>query len=418
MTAAPNTRPGPLHGYRVIDMTAVIAGPYATQIIADLGADVIKVEGKDGDLMRTTGPFKRHRDMATLYVNINRNKRSIALDLKRPSAKRAMHKLVAGADAFITNVRPQGMARLGLDYESVRALSPKIVYAHLVGFGSEGPYAGRQAYDDLVQAASGIADLLPKTDGDQTPRFFPSLVADKVTGLHLVYGLLAALLHRERTGEGQFVEVPMLEAVTSFNLVEHLHGHLHVPPTGQWGYTRVLTKNRRPFKTKDAYIAIMPYTEQHWPLFFEVAGRPELWEQWRGSSREHRAARIDELYTTIGEVTQSRTTAEWMVLLDRHDIPCMRLNRLEDLADDPHLRAVEFFEPREHPTESGYVTMRHPVNFGGFDTPLRHHAPRHGADGRELLAEVGFEAAEIDQLVADGALAFPTEAPPDKVPAP
>jgi crotonobetainyl-CoA:carnitine CoA-transferase CaiB-like acyl-CoA transferase len=397
-------KPGPLTGYRIIDMTSVIAGPYATQIIADLGADVIKVEGTDGDLMRTAGPFRQNRDMATLYMGINRNKRSVALDLKAKSAQAVMRKLIAGADAFITNTRPQAMTRLGFDYEGVRALRPDIVYVHLVGFGSGGAYAGRQAYDDLVQAASGVADLLPKTDGSETPRFLPSLVADKTTGLHAVYGLIAALLHRERTGEGQFVEVPMLEATLSFNLVEHLYGHLHAPPMGQWGYTRVLTPNRRPFRTQDGFISIMPYTEAHWPLFFEVAGHPELWQRWRGMSRQERGQHIDELYALIGQVTTERSTGEWMALLDKHNVPCMRVNRLDDLPDDPHLRDVGFFEPREHPTEQSYVTLRHPVRFSGCDTPFRYHPPRHGADAREVLAEIGLGDGDVDALLAEGAL--------------
>jgi crotonobetainyl-CoA:carnitine CoA-transferase CaiB-like acyl-CoA transferase len=400
---------GPLTGYRIVDMTAVVAGPYATQILADLGADVIKVEGLDGDLMRTSGPYKRHRDMATLYLNINRNKRSIALDLKAESAKQVMRKLIAGADAFITNTRPQAMQRLGFDYDAVRALRPDIVYVHLVGYGSGGAYAGRQAYDDLVQAASGMADLLPKAERTEGPRFLPTLIADKTTALHAVYGLMAALLHRERTGEGQFVEVPMLESVTAFSLVEHLYGHLHVPPTGQLGYTRVLTPNRRPFKTQDGHIAIMPYTEQHWPRFFEVAGRPELWTRWRDTSRQDRSKRIDELYATIGQVTQSKTTAEWMALLDQHDIPCMRVNRLEDLEQDEHLAGSGFFEQREHPTEEGYQTMRHPVRFSRCDTPFRLHPPRLGADGREVLAEIGIGAEEFEALLADGAVALPSE---------
>jgi crotonobetainyl-CoA:carnitine CoA-transferase CaiB-like acyl-CoA transferase len=412
MTSDDTAPLGPLHGYRIVDMTGVIAGPYATQILGDLGADVIKVEGKDGDLMRGAGPFRHHQDMATLYTSINRNKRSIALDLKQPSAKRAMHALVASADAFVTNVRPQGMARLGLDYEALRSVAPKIVYVHLVGFGSGGAYAGRQAYDDLVQAASGMADLLPKTERTDAPRFLPSLFADKVTGLHLVYALIAALLHRERTGEGQHVEVPMLEAVASFNLVEHLYGHLHVPPTGQWGYTRVLTQNRRPFQTKDAYLAIMPYTDQHWPKFFELAGVPELWERWRNASLADRTRHIDELYALIGQVTQSRTTAEWMELLDRHDIPCMRVNRLEDLESDPHLRSVGFFEPQDHPEEGRYLALKHPVRFSKNATPLRRHAPRLGADGPELLSEVGLLQSEIDGMLAEGALVLPKDRKP------
>ena len=404
-----NERPSaaPLSGYRVIDMTSVIAGPYATQIVADLGADVIKVEGIEGDLMRTTGPYRRHRDMATLYLGINRNKRSVALDLKRDSAKAAMRKLIAGADVFITNTRPQAMARLGFDYEAVRALRADIVYVHVVGFAAGGAYAGRQAFDDLVQAASGLADLAPKTAGGGEPRFLPSLVADKTTALHAVYGLIAALLHRERTGEGQFVEVPMLESVTSFNLVEHLYGHIHVPPTGQWGYTRVLTPNRRPFRTKDGFIAIMPYTDQQWPRFFELAGAAERWARWRGQSRQERNQRIDELYATIGELTQTRTTAEWMELLDAHDIPCMRVNRLEDLPDDPHLAGSGFFEPREHPSEEAYVTLRHPVRFSRCGIPFRRHAPRLGEDSREVLAEAGIGDEELARLEAEGALGVP-----------
>jgi crotonobetainyl-CoA:carnitine CoA-transferase CaiB-like acyl-CoA transferase len=395
----------------VIDMTTVVAGPYATQIIADLGADVIKVEGTEGDLMRGAGPTRQHADMAPIYLNLNRNKRAIALDLGHDSAKRVLRALIAGADAFITNVRPQGMARLGFDEAAVRALRADIVYVHIVGFGSQGAYAGRQAYDDLVQAASGIADLIPKTERGGPPRFVPSLMADKATGLHAVYGLLAALLHRERTGEGQFVEVPMLEAVTSFNLVEHLYGHVHVPPSGQWGYTRMLTPNRRPFQTADAFIAIMPYTDKHWPMFFDVAGRSELWDRWRNADIKDRTAHIDELYATIGQVTRSRTTAEWMELLDAHNIPCMRVNRLEDLPADPHLQQVGFFEQRDHPDEGPYTSLRHPVRFSRNETPLRHHPPRLGADGRAVLAEIGVSDAEFDRMVEEGAIALPAPEP-------
>jgi len=409
-------KPGALSGYRIVDMTAVVAGPYATQILADLGADVIKVESKEGDLMRSSGPTKHNRDMAVLYMAINRNKRSIALDLKAESAKAVMRKLIASADAFITNTRPQAMARLGLDYESVRAHRPDLVYLHLTGFGSGGAYAGRQAYDDLVQAASGMADLLPKAERGGEPRFLPTLVADKTTALHAVYGLLAALLHRERTGEGQFVEVPMLESVASFVLVEHLYGHVHRPPTGQFGYTRVLTPNRKPFKTKDGYIAIMPYTDQHWPRFFEVAGRPELWLGWRNTSRQDRSKRIDELYGMISNVTQTRGTAEWMELLDRHDIPCMRVNRLDDLEHDEHLAKSGFFEHRVHPTEQGYLTLQHPVRFSACETAFRFHPPRLGADGRQVLAELGASAEDIDALLREGALGLPVESEPEPEP--
>jgi len=397
---------GPLSGVRIVDMTSVIAGPYATQILADLGADVIKVESTDGDLMRSAGPTSAHTDMASLYLGINRNKRSIALDLKQPRAQAVMRALAESADAFVTNVRPQGMARLGLDYASLHALAPKLIYVHIVGFGSGGAYAGRQAFDDLVQAASGVADLLPKTDRGEAPRFLPTLIADKATGLHAVYGLMAALWQRQRTGRGQLVEVPMLEVTTSFTLVEHLYGHTHVPPRGQWGYTRLLTPNRKPFRTRDGFIAIMPYTDKQWPRFFELAGHADLWAQWRATSRQERNTRIDELYATIGTITQERTTADWMALLDAHDIPCMRVNRLDDLEDDPHLRDVGFFEPHEHPTEGPYTSLRHPVAFSDASTPLRRHPPRLGEDAASVLAELGL-AEELDELVASGVLALP-----------
>jgi crotonobetainyl-CoA:carnitine CoA-transferase CaiB-like acyl-CoA transferase len=298
------------------------------------------------------------------------------------------------------------MTRLGLDHASLSALAPRLIYVHIVGFGRGGAYAGRQAFDDLVQAASGIADLLPKTDRTDAPRFMPTVVADKSTGLHAVYGLLAALWQRQRTGRGQLVEVPMLEVTTSFALVEHLYGHTHKPPRGQWGYTRLLTPNRRPFRTRDGYIAIMPYTDQQWPRFFELAGHAELWTKWRSATRQERNARIDELYATVGTITQERTTGEWMTLLDAHDIPCMRVNQLEDLESDPHLTSVGFFEPHEHPTEGPYVSMRHPVSFSDASTPLRLHPPRLGADAASVLAEIGMEG-ELDALVDAGALALP-----------
>jgi formyl-CoA transferase len=231
-------------------------------------------------------------------------------------------------------------------------------------------------------------------------------VADKAAGLHAVYGLLAALLHRERTGEGQLVEVPMFESLVAWNLVEHLYGQVHVPKTAGWGYTRVLTKHRRPFPTKDSFIAILPYTEKHWPLFFEVAGRPELWDSWRGKSRQDRTTSIGELYALVVQLTSEKTTAEWMELLDRHDIPCMRVNRLEDLPSDPHLASVGFFEEHQHPTEGRYLQMRHPVRFGRCETPLRSHPSRHGADAHSVLAELDLEA-ELDALLDEGAIRLP-----------
>ena len=271
---------GPLAGIRIVDMTSVVFGAYATQILADQGADVIKVEfpggrrGGGGDIMRWTGHGQPDGpdDLGPIYMTINRNKRSVLLDLREPADAEALRKLVATADVFAASVRYDGLTRLGLDYDGVKAIRPDIVYAHAAGYGSDGPYAGEPAYDDLIQAASGLADLLPRVDGDPTPRLLPSLVADKVSGLFMAQAITAALLHRQRTGEGQFVEVPMMECLTSFNLAEHFFGHVYDPPTGQWGYSRVVNPERKPFATKDGHIGLLPYTDKQWEQFFAAAG--------------------------------------------------------------------------------------------------------------------------------------------------
>ena len=271
---------GPLKGIRIIDLTSVVFGAYATQMLGDLGADVIKVEfpggrrGDGGDIMRWAGatPEGAPNDLGPIYMTINRNKRSILLDLREPDCVKALHKLIKTADVFTTSVRYEGMKRLGIDYEAVKAIKPDIIYVHGAGYGADGPYAGEPAYDDLVQSASGFADLLNRTDGRPEPRLLPALIADKVSGLFMTQAVLAALFHRQKTGEGQFVEVPMLECVTSFNLAEHFYGHVYDPPTGQWGYPRVVNPNRKPFPTKDGFIGLLPYTDQQWDQFFEIAG--------------------------------------------------------------------------------------------------------------------------------------------------
>ena len=262
---------GPLAGIRILDLTSVVNGAYGTQILADQGADVIKVEdpgsgrGDGGDIMRWAGhlPEGAPRGMGPIFLTINRNKRSILLNMKSEPGKKALAKLIKSCDVLATSVRYDGMTRLGLSYEDVAAIKHDIIYVHAAGYGSDGPYAGEPAYDDLIQSASGMADILPRTDGNPVPRILPTLVADKVSGLFFSQAVTAALLHKARTGEGQFVEVPMLECVTSFLLVEHLYDHTFQPPTGQWGYQRVINPNRKPFATKDGYIGLLPYTDKH-----------------------------------------------------------------------------------------------------------------------------------------------------------
>ena len=394
---------GPLKGVRVLDMTSVVFGAYATQMLGDLGADVIKVEfpggrrGGGGDIMRWAGhvPEGAPNDLGPIYMTINRNKRSLLLDLREDRAMRALRRLIKTCDVFAVSVRYDGLTRLGLDYEGVKAIRPDIVYAHGAGYGADGPYAGEPAYDDLIQSASGLADLLPRVDGDPTPRLLPSLVADKVSGHFMVQAILAALFHHGRTGEGQFIEVPMLECITSFNLAEHFYGHVYDPPTGQWAYTRVANAQRKPFPTQDGYIGLLPYTDKQWDQFFAAAGWGETFgKDPRFADYATRAKHVAELYGLVEQVSVTRTTDEWLALLKPLQIPVVRMNRLEDLQGDPHLAAVGLFERYEHPDAGGYFSMRPPLRFSATPANIRRHPPRMGEHTDELLAEIGADVAE------------------------
>jgi crotonobetainyl-CoA:carnitine CoA-transferase CaiB-like acyl-CoA transferase len=387
---------GPLKGVRIVDLTSVVFGAYATQMLGDLGADVIKVEfpggrrGDGGDIMRWAGvPDEARHGLGPIFMTINRNKRSILLDLREAKAKAALARLIRTADVLTTSVRYDGMKRLGLDYEAVKAIKPDIVYVHGAGYGATGPYAGEPAYDDLVQSASGLADLLPRTDGRPEPRLLPSLIADKVSGLFMTQAVLAALFHRERTGEGQFVEVPMLECVTSFNLAEHFFGHVYDPPTGPWGYPRVVNPTRKPFPTKDGYIGLLPYTDQQWDQFFEIAGWGEtLGKDPRFADYATRLRHVRELYSLVDEVTVTKTTAEWLELLKPLQIPVVKMNTLDDLPTDPHLAAVGFFQRYEHPEAGAYLGMKPPIAYSATPANVRRHPPRMGEHTQEILAEV------------------------------
>jgi len=389
---------GPLRGVRILDLTAVVFGAYATQMLADLGAEVIKVEfpggrrGGGGDIMRWAGHGQPGgpEDIGPIFMTINRNKRSLLVDLNEPRSKRVVRKLIETTDVFAASVRYAGLERLGLDYESVKAVRPDIVYVHGCGYGSDGPYAGEPAYDDLIQSASGLADLLPRTDDDPKPRLLPSLIADKVSGHFMAQAILAALLHREKTGEGQFVEVPMLECITSFNLAEHLYGHVYDPPTGPWAYTRVANPERKPYPTKDGYIGLLPYTDAQWDQFFGAAGMGESFGQDpRFSDYRARVAHIRELYALVDEVTRTKTTDEWLALLKPLSIPVVKMNRLDDLFEDPHLATVGLFERYSHPQAGDYIAMRPPLRFSGTPANIRRHPPRLGEHTDEIFAEAG-----------------------------
>jgi crotonobetainyl-CoA:carnitine CoA-transferase CaiB-like acyl-CoA transferase len=365
-------------------------------LLADQGADVIKVEdpgsrrGDGGDIMRWTGhPPEGAAGMGPIFLAINRNKRSIVLDMKSESGKRALRRLIKSCDVLASSVRYEGMKRLGLSYEEVAAIRPDIIFAHAAGYGSDGPYAGEPAYDDLIQSASGMADILPRTDGNPTPRILPTLVADKIAGLFLSQAVTAALLHRERTGEGQFVEVPMFECVTSFLLVEHLFDSTFLPPTGQWGYERVINPNRKPHRTKDGYIGLLPYTDKQWDQFFQAAGYGDLIQSDpRFADYASRAKHVHELYGMIEKAAATKTTQEWLDILKPLSIPAVKTNTLDDLPEDVHLKAVGFFETYRHPDVGVYRQVKPPVKFAKSPSNIRRHPPKLGEHTDEVLAEV------------------------------
>ena len=391
---------GPLEGVRVLDLTSVLLGPFATMLLGDMGADVIKIEGPEGDTTRTTGP-SRHPGMSAFYLIANRSKRSIVLDLKQPSATAALWRLIDGADVFVHSIRPQAIARLGFGPEAVLARNPRIVYAGAHGFSEQGPYAGQPAYDDIIQAASGISALMEKIAGE--PLHTPMVTADKTVGLSLLYAILAALFARERTGRGQFVEVPMLEVMTQFVLMEHLYGHVFDPPLDQIGYPRVLAKWRRPYKTKDGWVAMLAYTDRQWAKFVTEAGRPELASDQRFATLGARTKNIEQVYAHVGELLPARTTDTWVETLERLEIPCMRVNRLEDLENDPHLKAIGFFRPVEHPTEGKLTMTAPPVRFADTPADIRRMPERLGQSSVAVLREAGLSEADVRTMLASGA---------------
>ncbi len=393
---------GPLTGIRVIDLTSVVFGPYATQTLGDMGADIIKVESPEGDIIRTAFPA-RNPGMSGVYLNANRNKRSIVLDLRSADARAALMRLTATADVFVHSMRPAAIAKLGLDYARVAAAKPDIIYASAWGFKSTGPYADRPAYDDVIQGISGTADL-PRRRGAAAPDFAPMVMADKVAGLHAINGITMALFHRERTGEGQQIEIPMFESVTSFNFVEQLCGAAFEPPLAPPGYSRVLEPNRRPYSTRDGFMVVLPYNDKQCRGFFEAAGRADLAQDERFATASARSRNVDQYYGLISELIATKTTAEWVPLLKQADVPAIPVNTLEDVMVDEHLQATGFFQEYEHPTEGRVRTTGVPLHFEktpGSATRLA--PPRLGENTRDILAENGFSDREIAALLGSGA---------------
>jgi len=391
------TKPGPLSGIKILDLTTVVLGPLATQILGDLGAEVIKIEAPDGDIMRYAGPA-RHREMGHVFLNLNRNKRSLVLDLKNRDAAPVLLALVRQNDVLMHNMRPQAMARLGFGWDRLREVNPRLVYCSAHGYGQDGPFADRPAFDDIIQGGSGLVALEAATGGEA--RFVPTLIGDKTVGLTMVYAVMAALLQRERTGIGQAVEVPMLETMTAFVMAEHMGGLTFDPPIGAPGYSRMLAPDRRPHRTADGHICILPYTDRHWKDFFRIAGRPEFVDDPRLADAQTRSRHVAELYALIAECVQNAPTAFWLEKLKSADIPCGPVNPLAELPADEHLAAVDMFPHAEHPSEGSIRMVRPPVRFGEADWALRYPAPRLGEHSREILREGGFAEREIDDLLA------------------
>lgn len=392
---------GPLAGVRIIDMTAVVLGPLATQILGDYGADVVKIEPLEGDLMRANGAQKADGSTAglsSIFLAINRNKRSLAIDLKKEEGRAAVRALVRGADVFVHNMRVEAVERLGFGYAALRAEKPDLVYCVATGFGQDGPDAARPAFDDVIQAASGLASIANVYA--ERPDYVSSLIADKTTGLALCNAVLAALFHRARTGEGQYVETPMLETMAAFVLAEHMGGMTFEPREGAAGYARLMQGGRRPMRTKDGWLALLPYTAEHWTAFVSEIGRLDLVAV--ATDRVARNRHIQELYGAMRDALERRTTEEWLETCDRLDIPATRLYGLDDLPDHPHLVATGFFETHEHPVVGKVRMTRPPTKFEKSPASITRHAPRLGEHTREILRESGLNDGEIAVLIARG----------------
>ncbi|MGG5807647.1 CaiB/BaiF CoA transferase family protein [Falsiroseomonas sp. CW058] len=378
--------PGALDGVRVLDLSSVILGPMTAQYLGDMGADVIKVEPPEGDITRAIGP-RRHEGMGALFMANNRNKRSIVLDLKEAGAQAALRGLAARSDVLLHSIRTPAAERLGLGWEALSAANPRLVLCHVTGFAEGGPYAGRPAYDDIIQSLSGLAMLQAAAGGE--PRYVPSIIGDKITAVHAAMAIALALFHRERSGQGQLVRVPMLETLVAFTAAEHLGGHVFDPPAGGMGYAPVRQGLRRPHRTKDGWLCLLPYTDAHWRRFLDIAGRPDLAADPDFATLAGRQKDPQALWRSVAALLPARTSAEWLEVLLAADIPAAAVNDLEDLLDDPQLAATGFWEMHAHPTEGMLRLPASPLHLAATPPAIRRLPPRLGEHTAEVLREFG-----------------------------
>lgn len=384
-----------LAGLRIVDITTIVLGPFATQILADLGAEVIKIETIEGDMNRAVPP-QGAPGIGPTFANNNRNKRSLSVDLKHEDGKELLRRLIKTSDALVHNMRQQALDRLGFGWERVRTLNPKLIYCAALGYGSDGPYAGKPAYDDIIQAASGLAGLNRMRDGE--PAYHATVTADKVAALCTVYAVLAALLHRERTGgQGQLVEMPMFEAMAGFALNEHLMGATFAGDA-KTGYHRALSRNRKPYKTADGWVAVLPYTAVQWSRVLKVVGREDVTAAPWFNDNAERSKRSDELYAILAGSLGTRTSKDWLAIFEGEDVPCGPINDTDELLDDPHLAAVGFFDPMFTEATPVQRTLRQPVLYRGMQREADRFAPRLGADTHVLMAELGYSDADVQRM--------------------
>lgn len=400
---ADTTSSGPLSGVKVLDLTTVFMGPSCTQLLADLGADVIKVEAPSGDSTRSIGPCG-DLGLGPLFLGLNRNKRSVVIDLKQPEGVAALMRLAKEADVFTTNVRPAAMRRLGVGYEQLSAINPRLIYASMVGFSQRGPYAGKAAFDDMIQAATGLPSVMAESTGD-VPRYLPITIADRSVGLY-AFGVICAALHaRNTTGVGQSVDIPMFETMIPYVLGDHLYGRTFVPEKGGYGYPRLMTRHRRPYKTKDGYVCCLIYTDRHWALFLDVIGKGELMKtDPRFRDIRSRTQAIDELYQLVSDELEKRTTGEWREVLPENEIPIFPMHTFDTLLEDEHLASTGFFQETEHPVVGKILETAVPSEWSGTPPVRQRPVPALGEHTVEVLSQSGFSKTEIDSLLASGAV--------------